>query len=427
LIQNNFDTNNYMPEITKPQSNNKPATIIVAGLIGLIVGFLYLGFEWLVNNGTNWLWNDVVESDEYRWRVVPLAIIMSLVLSAMIIVLHKKRVLKPSSDLLGELEDVQKTTINDIVVVLIIGALSLIAGASLGPEASLVAASTGVAAWFGGRLNVLKQPTAFVLSIASVGALLAAFFNSLLPVLIPLLVLKQKGKLSKGPAIITLVAGVSAWAVVRVIKNEAYIELPVSGVFNLENVSLAALLGFLSVALVLAIKWTIHTLVEPIKKIDSQLPWLVSAAIFGLVLGAIYFAGGQTIQFSGSEGLKLLGENPAQYSALALLGLVFAKVLATSWSTTSGYRGGLVFPSIYAGVCLSLAVTAIFGLSGSTEAGTIIGSVTGALMSMINPVVGIVLALAMFPISLVSLIVAAAVGSFIAIKFFKQLESSKKS
>ncbi|MCA9350187.1 chloride channel protein [Candidatus Saccharibacteria bacterium] len=410
----------------KAHSNRNIVFVFISVVMGTIVGFLYLGFEWLVNNGSNWLWNDLVQSDTYRWRVIPLAIVMSIALTGTIVALGKKRVLKPSSGLLDELSEIKKTSIKDITIVLIIGALSLLAGASLGPEASLVAASMGTAAWLSGRLNALKQPVAFVLSISSIGALLAAFFNSLLPVFIPILLLKQKNKLNAINALIVILSGVSAWSVVRLIKDSAYIQIPVSSSISISNVAIAALLGFLSIALTVCIKWTIEKMFPLIHKLNAKLPWLLSASIFGLVLGLLYFIGGQSVQFSGSEGLKLLSENVAQYSAMALLGLILVKLLSTSWSITTGYRGGLVFPSIYMGVALSLATGALLSLSKSDQAGAVIGAVTGVLMGMINPIVSIILALALFPSSLMVVVASGALGALIGLKLFAKLVQPKK-
>jgi H+/Cl- antiporter ClcA len=410
----------------RAHSNRNIVFVFISVAMGIIVGFLYLGFEWLVNNGSNWLWNDLVQSDTYRWRVIPLAIVMSIALTGTIVALGKKRVLKPSSGLLDELSEIKKTSIKDITIVLIIGALSLIAGASLGPEASLVAASMGTAAWLSGRLNALKQPVAFVLSISSIGALLAAFFNSLLPVFIPILLLKQKNKLNAINALIVILSGFSAWSVVHLIKDSAYIQIPVSSSISISNVAIAALLGFLSIALTVCIKWTIEKMFPLIHKLNAKLPWLLSASIFGLVLGLLYFIGGQSVQFSGSEGLKLLSENVAQYSAMALLGLILVKLLSTSWSITTGYRGGIVFPSIYMGVALSLATGALLSLSKSDQAGAVIGAVTGVLMGMINPIVSIILALALFPSSLIVVVASGALGALIGLKLFAKLVQPKK-
>lgn len=401
--------------------------ICIAAITGALVGLVYLGFEWIVNNGSNWVWNDLVQTDEYRWRVIPLAMLLSVCFGAALKLFKKRRVVKPAAGLLDELEDIKKTNISDIAIILIIGALSLIAGASLGPEASLVAASMGMAAFFGSKINALKQPFTFVLSLASLGALLAAFFNSLLPVLIPLLILKKKNKLTPINIAITIAAGVVGWFIIRVIKNEAYIEIPVTGTFSFYNLAIAAGLGLFSVLLSILIKVAIKAMFPLAEKIDKKVYWLISAVIFGLVLGMLYFIGGQTVQFSGSEGLKLLSEDPAKYSIGALVGLIVVKLLATSWSTSTGYRGGLVFPSIYMGAVLSLAISTIFNLSGNTEAGTIIGSITGVLMGMTNPIIGIVLAFALFPLSQFSVVIGAVIGAVIGLKVTAKLTAGKEA
>jgi H+/Cl- antiporter ClcA len=336
-------------------------------------------------------------------------------------ILGKKRVTQPSLSLLDELDEVKRTTLGDISTILVIGALSLIAGASLGPEASLVAASMGVAAWISGKFDILKQPTAFVLSISSLGALLAAFFNSLLPILIPILLLKKKGKLNLINLLIVIFSGVASWAVVHIIKGEAYISVPVSGTLSMENLALAGLLGFLSALLAVIVKQVIYLFFPFVEKINNRSPWVISAMIFSTILGFLYLVGGQTVEFSGSEGLKLLSENPAQYGATALLGLIVVKLVATSWSTTTGYRGGLVFPSIYMGVTMSLAFSTVFGLSGLTEAGVTIGAVTGILLGMTSPILGIVLVFALFPASLSVVVVGGVIGSIAGIKAFSSL------
>ncbi len=395
--------------------------ITVSGLLGLIIGLIYLTFEWLVNRGTNWLWNDVLDTNTYRWRVMPLALVMSILLTIVIKVFNQKRVLKPPANLLDEIEDIKKTTIVKIITILVIGLLSLLAGASLGPEAALVAASIGLATWLSQILNVLKKPISFVFIISSLGALLAAFFHSVLPIFIPILILKKKNQLNALNLSVTIVSGLASWFTINIIKNEAYLEIPVSGSFSFTNLALASMLGLLSVLLAIALKWAIHFAFPIVKKINKELPWIISAIFFGLVLGILYYIGGQTVQFSGSEGINLLAQNPAQYGVIALVGLIIVKIFATSWSTVTGYRGGLVFPSIYSGVVLSLIVSTVFNLSGQTEAGTVIGAITGMLMAMTNPIIGIILALSMFPISQISLVVGAVIGGFIGLKLTAKL------
>ena len=47
---------------------------VVAIAVGVVNGLVFVGFEWLVGHGDDWLWNDAGNSDALRWRVIPLAI-----------------------------------------------------------------------------------------------------------------------------------------------------------------------------------------------------------------------------------------------------------------------------------------------------------------------------------------------------------------
>ena len=409
-------------EKSTSQSTRSPLIALVAIGMGATVAAFYLVFEWVVNTGTNWIWNTWLQSDIHRWRVVPIAIAMSIIFSLTVRLLHQKRIRDPEPDLLGEgLKDIKPTTLRSITDIFIIGAISLWAGASLGPEASLVALSMGLAAWLAGTLKALKTPLAQVLTISSVGALLCSFFYSLIPLLIPLLLLRKNRQVSAISILVAILSSVTAWAVVGVFKGGAYMPVPVSGFLHITNFLLAVLLGFLATLAAVIMKWLIQVFFRPIKAIAAKYHWAISAAIIGAILGGLYLLGGQTVQFSGSEGLKLLAQNVTAYSGLALLGFVAVKLLATPWSLTGGYRGGLVFPSVYTGVALSLAISNGFHLSKLAEAGTTIGATTGILISMTNPLLGIVLSLSLFPLDLLPVVAGGVAGALVGHKLSSRL------
>jgi hypothetical protein len=76
----------------------------IALAVGVVDGLVFLGFEWVVKHGTNWLWNDVVDSDDVRWRVVPLALALSIALSALMRALGQPRWTPPHMAPLGPAE-----------------------------------------------------------------------------------------------------------------------------------------------------------------------------------------------------------------------------------------------------------------------------------------------------------------------------------
>ena len=395
--------------------------ISIATVMGGIIGVVFVIFEWVVNDVGGWLWNDLLNSDSQRVLVIPIAVVMSVIYSLALRSAGQKRVSKAETDLFSEdFTEVKPTNIKKIALLFGLGALSLLAGASLGPEASLVAVSLAIGAWFAGALNVLKFPPGQLLVLSAVGALLSAFFASLIPIAIPLLMLLQKKSLGIISGLAVILSSLAAWVAVYIFRGRGYGSVPLSGNFELHDILVAAIAGFVCVLLGIGLKWLIKIFKIYVKLIDKKYSWYNAAAIFGLVLGLLYLIGGQSVQFSGSEGSKILFENQASYGVAALAGLVIVKLVATSWSLASGYRGGVVFPSVYMGMALSLALSQ--GVAALSEPGATIGAVSGVFVALTSPIVGVTMLLALFPLKLFILVLAGVFGAVMGNKTFSRLE-----
>jgi len=391
-------------------SRSSLAWLPVALLVGVANGLIFLGFEWVVKHGTDWIWNDVAGTDDARWRVVPLAIGLSLVLSAVLRAVATARWVEPHLDPLAQpADEAEAPTVNALATILLIGAVSLLAGASLGPEASLVAVAAGIGALAAGRPGLATHPQ--VLVLASVGALLVAFFGSLIPIAVPLLLLlKRSGKLEP-PAVLTIVlAGVAAWGTLWLVQNNdhGFGGIPAATVHARDYLS-ALLLGAVAAGIGALLGWVIQQLSALTRQIDERTSWWLAAVIFGAVLGVLYLVGGPTTQFSGSQGSGLLLSGEYHYGAWALVGLALVKVVATGWSLTSGYRGGLIFPAVFAAVALSVAAAEAFpDLAGP---GVLLGSLAGLFVEMTSPALGVVVLLALLPAKLLPLGLVGAAGA----------------
>lgn len=108
--------------------------LIVIVLVSAAVALLYLVFEAAIRNSTEFVWNTVFQADIYRYMVFPIAIGIGLVFFWLQHLLTGES----SSE---EEHDTPKPTLKNLGVVLLLGFFSLLAGASLGPEAILVPAS----------------------------------------------------------------------------------------------------------------------------------------------------------------------------------------------------------------------------------------------------------------------------------------------
>ncbi len=377
----------------------KPRLLLAAAAVGAVNALLFLGFEWLVKHGTDAIWNDLAHSDTSRWRVVPLAIAGSLALSLAARAAGQKRLVPVHTDPLQPHGDGENTTVATVAVTLAVGAVSLIGGASLGPEAPLAAASMSLGVLFA---------RAQALVLASVGALLVAFFGSLLPIAIPLLLIRRREKrLTLAAALPPVIAGVAAFATLHAFSDgQGYGDLPASTHFDLGDLALAFALGATAELVTVWLKRGTTRFAAITQRWDARRPWWASAVLFGAGLGVFYLIGGESLQFTGSEGIGILLDS--HYGTLALAGLAGLKLLATGWCLACGYRGGPVFPSVYVGVAISLALGSIGG------PGATIGAVAGILTALTAPVVGAVMVLSMLPLKLVGVGLVGAAGAIAA-------------
>ena len=159
----------------------------------------------MIKHGTDWIWNDLVNTDQVRWRVIPLAILLSVVYGVVLKLVREPRWVTPHLNPLAAADGEPVTpTLWALAVIPIVGIASLVGGASLGPEAPLVALAMGMGLFVAGRVQM--GPAGQVLVLASIGALLVAFFGSLIPLLIPVLVLYQRTKRLAIPALLSIAA-----------------------------------------------------------------------------------------------------------------------------------------------------------------------------------------------------------------------------
>lgn len=389
-----------------------PVVIGVSIVLGAVIGLMFLGFEWVVNHGDTWIWDDVFNTGEERWVVVPLAIGLSIIYSFIVHLVGQRRIIPIQLSIVEDLgKPLERAPLSGVAVILVVGAASLLAGASLGPEAALAAGSIALGTWCAFRFNFGSAGELLVLTALT--ALLVAFFGSLVPLLIPPLILFQRTRKIPIPALIPpTLAGLAAYGTVYLIRGDVqgYGSIPSGTSANAEDYLIALALGICGVGVGYGMRTAIKLLTGPAKQIGERVHWAWAAAIFGLVLGILYLIGGPTIEFSGSEGSKML-VNDTAYGTAALAGIVVMKLLATGWSLSAGYRGGLVFPSVFAGVALSMFVASLFG--DTAGPGLMIGSIAGVLVEMTSPALGVIMLLSLVPSELLPLALAGAAGAIL--------------
>ncbi len=315
-------------------------------VVGVGVAITYLCFEYAVHHSTSYIWSDLFQTEKYRFLVLPLCLALTLLYFGV------RHLLDPKSEKKTEhgLGDAPSPTGLNFIKVLAIGFLSLVAGASLGPEAILVPASIIIGGYIGANFAGNKKPANKLFAVAGFIALFTAFFNSFLVGLMSLILIKRRFSVRidiKLIALAVLASGGSALTL-KLLGNSSYVKTPeYSWALDVRTLLILAVLFIAGCLMSYLLKFT-YIASELVAKTVRKKQWWLKGGAAGLVLSLLYLLGGPLVQFTGNESIVPMVKQSAELGILGLAWLLIIKLLAISWSQTSGYRGGLVFPSVFA-------------------------------------------------------------------------------
>jgi len=261
--------------------------------------------------------------------------------------------------------------------------VSLIAGGSLGPEAPLADASGGMGTLLADRLKLNEQETR-TLGYSGVSGMLAAFITS--PFGGPILGLEsaQGGTGGKQTYFWVLFPSLLASAVATVVfvllsgtffetlyKFPAYTPRLMDLLYGVPPGLIGGAVGLL---FMLSLK-RLQQLFQPLKQ-HVVLRGLIGGLAFGLI-GALL----PLTIFSGEEQTLDLIAHAAEIGFLMLIVLGLVKLFATSLLLATGWKGGYIFPIMFASVALGLAVNLLFPAIpvAVTVAATMAGALVAAL------------------------------------------------
>lgn len=319
-------------------------------LTGIGVAFTYHIFENAVHGAIDLVWYDWFNTDNARYWILPLCIVIGLAYFGI------QHYLDPESENLEEqgLGGLPQPKLSAYAKVLFIGFFSLVAGASLGPEAVLVPACMILGGLVGGLLFAKEKQMIKLLAAAGFIALFTAFFNSIIVgVLSVLIVTKQaKTKLSAPLLAVAILAATSAFLTLKLISAEAFTQVPdYSWHINAVTVFwvvILALAGFLSIFIMNMLhKWFDRARAE----LNEQ-PWIARGLVASGGLALLYLLGGPLIEFTGNRSIIPMLQQSASLGTIGLIWILVTKLGAIGWSKALGYRGGMIFPTIFVAAVL---------------------------------------------------------------------------
>src|SRR5690606_21773017 len=237
--------------------------------------------------------------------------------------------------------------------------LGLAGGVSLGPENPIIAINVALAAW------ILCRPRLGVPVEGAVGLALAATIGALFatPVAAALVLTEtfaERGDRS-GPLFDRLfaplvAAGAGAVTMLALEAPTFAIDLPSRPGLHAGDALGAALVALAAAALallaVLALPWVhraLHGMRHPVLALGTG----------GLVLGLLGVVGGPPTLLKGQAEMQELPEQAHAKPWGAILLLAVVKTGALVVATSAGFRGGRIFPTVFIGVAVGFAATAL--------------------------------------------------------------------
>ncbi len=232
--------------------------------------------------------------------------------------------------------------------------ITLAGGVSLGPENPIIAINVGLAVALGLRLAPSVPVPAWA-GLAVAGTLGAMFGT---PVGAALALSEMASRSSRplwerifGP----LVAAAAGALTMDLLAGESFV-LDVQPYTQpvLIDVVTGSLLAAGSAALAMVVVYAFPVVHRLVRRLG---PPLVTLVVGGFLLGVLGVIGGPLTMFKGLDEMQELTATVDAYAAPQLLALSLIKFAAVLVAGTTGFRGGRIFPSVFAAVALGLFVS----------------------------------------------------------------------
>jgi H+/Cl- antiporter ClcA len=336
--------------------------MLLVGLMGIISALFTFVFMIIVNRGISLVWEQVAFAIGLDPRLFTLLIctLGGLLVGLLVKLFGDHNAI--FAEIMQEFGKTGRFDYRNAPGIVITAIVSLVCGGSLGPEAPLADACGGIGTWLADRLK-LKEHENQAMGYSGFSGMLAAFITS--PFSGALLTLESaQGGASAGGAYLwgfvpSLLASATATVVFVGLTGRFFETLYAfpNYVPHLVDLALAVPFGFagalVGVFFMLGLKW-LRQLMQPLKR---RLVWRGLIGGLGMgIIGALL----PLTRFSGeAETLDLIAQ-ATQLGFLMLVVLAVAKLLATALLLATGWKGGYIFPVMFAGIAIGMAGKVLF-------------------------------------------------------------------
>jgi chloride channel protein, CIC family len=355
--------------------------VVILGVVSAVITFVFMA---LVHEGTNVIWE---QTAQLVGIAPPVFTILVCTIGGLLVGMLVKLFGDHSgifAEVMREFGKTGRFDYRNAPGIVITAFFSLISGASLGPEAPLADACGGFGTWASDRLKLDEQETR-TMGYSGVSGMLAAFITNPFGGALLGLESAQGGTSGKQTYFWVLFPSLLASAVSTVVF------VLFSGVFfetlyvfpdyapKLKHMIMAVPLGLLGGVVGILFMVSLKRLQQLFQPMKRHL--VLRGLIGGLGMGIIGALLPLTL-FSGESETADLIAHAAEIGVVMLIVLGLAKLFATSLLLATGWKGGYIFPIMFASVALGLALDLLF--PGIPVAVCVAATMAGALVAALR-------------------------------------------
>jgi H+/Cl- antiporter ClcA len=316
------------------------AALVFMGLIGF-------GDGWFTMSDPGWF------GGQWWW--------VGVTASAGVVVGLLRRLIRFPAKIPSLVDDLEQAHVDlgTVPGVVAISAVSLIGGASLGPEVALGNMGGGVAEWVSRRRGLDEEDRQVNTLAGFAGAYGGLFSSTVIVVMFILEIARPGGQRMAKTLVATIVSSSVSFGIYLIVAGAFFLDAYRVPSYTFEDWQLLAGIGLgLFAAVVVTLLGTVMKLAL---RMFSRLkvPAIVRPLLGGLVFGVVGVILPLTM-FTGSDQLKTVLQTGGKLGAGLLAALVVAKILTFAVSEASGFIGGPIFPTLFIGGTAGVFVHQVF-------------------------------------------------------------------
>jgi H+/Cl- antiporter ClcA len=344
-----------------------------AGLI--FIGVLNLGGKWYSISPSGWF--------DGQWWWIAVAVAAGVAVGLL------RRLTRLPWKTPGLFDDLQTEHVDPGLVpgLVAVSTVSLIGGASLGPEKALGAMGGGVGSWIAERRGLDKESGQVNTLAGFAGAYGGLFSSTVIVVLLIMEVARPGGGRFTKALAAQIVASSVSFGIYFVIAGAVFVDEYQMPHYRFEDWQLLAgiLLGLFAAVVVTLLAGFMLGAARLFSRL--KVPEVAKPVLGGLVFGVVGVALPLTM-FNGSDQLKALLGHAGSLGLGLIVAALIAKMLTFAVSQGSGFVGGPIFPSLFiggtAGVLVHQVIPGVpLGLAFTCMLAAIPGAMVSAPFSMV--------------------------------------------